>query len=134
MGLFSKLGRLTSSGLDRSRKGHAVLGRSAERATLDTLLESVRSGRGQVLVLRGEPGVGKTTLLDHSGRRERWVCARARRGSAVRDGGVASLHQLCLPLLDGLGALPIRSAMRSRRRSASTPATRRTASSSGSRS
>jgi ABC-type molybdenum transport system ATPase subunit/photorepair protein PhrA len=40
-------------------------GRQIERAVLDRLLAEVRAGQSWELVLRGEPGVGKTTLLDY---------------------------------------------------------------------
>ena len=43
----------------------ALLGRNAERAVLDRVLDGVRAGRGCVLVVRGEPGVGKSVLLDY---------------------------------------------------------------------
>ena len=41
-----------------------LLDRLPERAALSALLEAARSGRSGVLVVRGEPGVGKTALLD----------------------------------------------------------------------
>ena len=44
---------------------HAPLrGRAEELETLDRLLEAVRAGRSKALVVRGEPGVGKTALLE----------------------------------------------------------------------
>ena len=43
----------------------ALLGRNAECAVLDRVLDGVRAGRGCVLVVRGEPGVGKSVLLDY---------------------------------------------------------------------
>ena len=42
----------------------ALLNREEERAVLNGLLEDLRSGRGRVLVVRGEAGVGKSALLD----------------------------------------------------------------------
>src|SRR5215210_1763978 len=84
-----------------------LLGRPSEREVLDGLLENVRGGQSAVLVIRGEPGVGKTALLHH--------CAREASGFRVaRLGGVepemelpfAGLHQLCAPILGRLGALP----------------------------
>ena len=41
-----------------------LLGRLPERGALSGLLEGARAGRSGVLVVRGEPGVGKTALLD----------------------------------------------------------------------
>jgi DNA-binding CsgD family transcriptional regulator len=43
----------------------ALLGRNAECASLDRVLDDARAGRGSVLVVRGEPGVGKSALLDY---------------------------------------------------------------------
>jgi len=42
-----------------------LMDRLDERDTLDRLVDAVRTGESQVLVLRGEPGVGKTALLDY---------------------------------------------------------------------
>jgi putative ribosome biogenesis GTPase RsgA len=39
--------------------------RSSERGVLDRLLDAVRAGDSRVIVLRGEPGVGKTALLNY---------------------------------------------------------------------
>src|SRR5260370_19094611 len=48
------------------RKGAAqLLGRRAECDVLDRLLEAVRAGKSRALVVRGEPGVGKTALLEY---------------------------------------------------------------------
>ena len=41
-----------------------LVGRTSERATLRQLVDSVRAGAGGVLVIRGDPGIGKTALLD----------------------------------------------------------------------
>ncbi|MGO4257377.1 helix-turn-helix transcriptional regulator [Marmoricola sp. RAF53] len=40
-------------------------GREFETSVLDRVLSDARAGRSGVLVLRGEPGIGKTALLDH---------------------------------------------------------------------
>ncbi|HSF01930.1 MAG TPA: sigma 54-interacting transcriptional regulator [Solirubrobacterales bacterium] len=42
----------------------SFVGRSREVAQLGDLLESVRDGRGQVVSIVGEPGIGKSRLLD----------------------------------------------------------------------
>jgi ABC-type transport system involved in cytochrome c biogenesis ATPase subunit len=52
----------------RPRSGGRELGladRETERAVLDQFTAGVRAGKGQALVVRGEPGVGKTVLLDY---------------------------------------------------------------------
>jgi predicted ATPase len=41
-----------------------LVDRLPERAALSQLLDAARAGRSGVLVLRGEPGIGKTALLD----------------------------------------------------------------------
>ena len=41
------------------------LDRRAEREVLDRLLDAVRGGESRVLVVRGEPGVGKSALLEY---------------------------------------------------------------------
>ena len=82
-------------------------GRRRERSALDEMLEQARAGTSAVLVLRGDPGVGKTRLLEY-------VAAHAPGFRVVRAGGVESemelaysgLHQLCGPLLGHLGQLP----------------------------
>jgi predicted ATP-dependent serine protease len=43
-----------------------LFGRQREREVLERLLEAARGGRGQVLVVHGDPGVGKTALLEYA--------------------------------------------------------------------
>ncbi len=45
-----------------------LVGREAESIALDGLLDQARAGRGSVLVVRGEAGVGKSSLLDYVAR------------------------------------------------------------------
>jgi Cdc6-like AAA superfamily ATPase len=42
-----------------------LTGRLSERGVLDRFVAAVRAGEGRALVVRGEPGVGKTVLLDY---------------------------------------------------------------------
>src|SRR4051812_4570123 len=85
----------------------ALVGRRAECATLDELLDAVRAGEGRVLVVRGEAGIGKTALL-------RRLIDRADDFRVLRATGVqsemelpfAGLHQLCAPVLDRITELP----------------------------
>jgi DNA-binding CsgD family transcriptional regulator len=84
-----------------------LLGRQRESGVLDRLLSATRNGRGSLLVLRGEPGVGKTALLERA-------IESAHGFRVVRASGVesemelpfAALQQLSAPLLDGIGQLP----------------------------
>jgi DNA-binding CsgD family transcriptional regulator len=87
----------------------SLLGRQRERAALSQLLSDVRSGRSRVLVLRGEPGIGKTALLDD-------LCARADDVVLVRSAGAeseaelayAGLHQMFSQLIrEKLDLLPV---------------------------
>lgn len=43
-----------------------LVGRESERRTITTLLAGARVGDGRVVVLSGEPGIGKTALLDEA--------------------------------------------------------------------
>jgi DNA-binding CsgD family transcriptional regulator len=82
-------------------------GRGAECGVLDGLLDGVRGGRSAVLVVRGEAGVGKTALLDYAVESAPDLrSVRAAGVEAERELAFAGLHQLCGPMLDGLGRLP----------------------------
>ena len=45
-----------------------LMGRRAERGALDRLIEAVRAGESRALGVHGEPGVGKTALLEYLAR------------------------------------------------------------------
>ncbi|MGH1565187.1 ATP-binding protein [Mumia sp. DW29H23] len=85
----------------------ALLGRRRECELLDRVVSSLRGGQSRALVVRGEPGVGKSALLDYLG-------ATASGCQVVRATGVesemelayAGLHQLCAPYLGRLDDLP----------------------------
>src|SRR3954466_2941050 len=82
-------------------------GRRRECDVLDRLLEAVRVGESRALVVRGEPGVGKTALLDYlveqaSGCR----VARAVGVESEMELAYAGVHQLPTPMVDRLQRLP----------------------------
>src|SRR5580765_2624021 len=84
-----------------------LTGRLSERRILDRLVAGVRAGEGQALVLRGEPGVGKTALLDYlAGRAAGCLVARAVGVQSEMELAFAGLHQLCAPMLDHAESLP----------------------------
>jgi len=89
--------------------GQATLvGREAECSRLDQILALAHREQSSVLVLRGEPGIGKTALLEYA-------AEHAAGCRVVRSVGVewemelpfAGLHQLCVGLLDGRPQLPV---------------------------
>jgi predicted ATPase len=43
-----------------------LIGRERECARLDELLDDARRGHSRALVLRGDPGIGKTALLEYA--------------------------------------------------------------------
>jgi Cdc6-like AAA superfamily ATPase len=51
--------------MSKLHPGPGLRGRRSEYAELDRLLAGVRAGRSQLLVVRGEAGVGKTALLEY---------------------------------------------------------------------
>ncbi|MFD1522911.1 AAA family ATPase, partial [Pseudonocardia yunnanensis] len=81
--------------------------RRSEREALDQLVEAVRVGEGRALVLRGEPGVGKTALLEYLVRQASDCrMAYATGIQSEMELAFAGLHQLCTPMLDLLDRLP----------------------------
>ena len=82
--------------------------RDGERDVLDRLVDAVRAGESRVLVIRGDPGVGKTVLLDYLA--ERAGGCRVARAAGVHSEmelAFAGLHQLCAPMLDYLDRIPV---------------------------
>ena len=85
----------------------ALVGRSGDCAALDELVQAVRRGLSRSLVIVGEPGIGKTRLLQYA--------AQAADGlRTVRIAGVeselrlgfAALHRMLVPFLDRIDRLP----------------------------
>ena len=84
-----------------------LIDRCGEKAALDALLDSVRAGMSGALVLRGEPGIGKSALLDYAV--ERAADLQVLRTVAVESEntlGFAAVHQLLVPLLPAVDGLP----------------------------
>jgi DNA-binding CsgD family transcriptional regulator len=82
-------------------------GRGQQCSALDGLLADVRAGRSRVLVIRGEPGIGKTALLGYAAQTARdFQVARAEGVESEMELPFAALHQLCGRMLDRLDRLP----------------------------
>lgn len=87
-----------------------ILGRAAELSRIEELLGAVDGTGPQVLVLTGEPGAGKSTLVDWAADqgRARGLRTLRVRGSEGEAGlGLSGIHQLLHPLLPG-DTLPAR--------------------------
>ena len=89
------------------RRGRLRPTGAASVGVLDRLIGDVRSGESRALVVSGEPGMGKTVLLDY-------LASQARECRVTRIVGVqsemelayAGLHQLCGRMLDHADAIP----------------------------
>jgi DNA-binding CsgD family transcriptional regulator len=87
--------------------GTELLDRRGERAAVDRVLGQARAGSSAVLVVRGEPGIGKTALLDYAaGRALGFRVVRAWGVESEMELAFAGLHQLCGPMLGRLDQLP----------------------------
>ena len=84
-----------------------LVGRVAEREAILRLLDDVRGGRGRVHVLRGEPGIGKSALLDFATREATGLRVLSLSATpSESDLPFAGLHALLRPLLPFLDSLP----------------------------
>ena len=84
-----------------------LYGRNAELAALDDLLSRAREGTSGALVLRGDPGIGKTALLrEVTERADGFRVIRATGTEEEADLPFAGLHLLLRPALDHIPALP----------------------------
>ena len=97
---------------DSGRQGHTagLVDRRSERDALDRLVGAIHAGESRALVVRGEPGVGKTMLLDYlAGQASASGCrvARATGVQSEMELAFAGLHQLCAPMLGRAGRLPV---------------------------
>jgi hypothetical protein len=82
-------------------------GRRQQCRGLDGLLADVRAGRSRALVVRGEPGIGKTALLGYAAdTAQDFQLVRAEGVESEMELPFAALHQLCGGMLSRLGALP----------------------------
>ena len=92
-----------------------LYGRAVEQSVIEQLLVGASAGRSGVLVIRGDPGIGKTALLDYAARSANVVSGpdgvgmRVIRGLGVESEAelpFAGLHLLLRSALDHLPALP----------------------------
>ena len=80
-----------------------IVGREWALAELDSALEQARNGRRQLVFITGEPGLGKTTLLDAFTTRIRQAgTARIARGGCLEHQAAAEPY---LPFLEAVASL-----------------------------
>jgi hypothetical protein len=102
------VGMIADSG--RRRRATGLTNRHAECGTLDQLVDAVGAGESRALVVRGDPGAGKTALLEYlAGRASDSQCqvVRAAGVQSEMELAFAGLHQLCAPMLSRAGQLPV---------------------------
>lgn len=84
-----------------------LLERQNECEVLDQLLEAARQGKGGVILVHGDPGIGKTAVLEYAiGQAQGFKTLRTVGSEAEMELPFAALQQLCAPALAGLEALP----------------------------
>ena len=85
----------------------ALYDREAECALIDRLIEDARAGRSVVLVVRGDPGLGKSSLIEYAAGRADGSMVLACRGfEAESQLAFAGLGDLLRPLAEHLDVLP----------------------------
>src|SRR5919112_5518206 len=99
--------------VEDSRRPHGAAdhrplrGRERELGRLSSLFREASGGRGGALVVRGEPGIGKTALIAEALREGSGLqVLRAVGAEFEMELPFAALHALCAPLLDSAAALP----------------------------
>ncbi|MGH3561410.1 MAG: AAA family ATPase, partial [Mycobacterium sp.] len=84
-----------------------LVGREPERQRIARLVAGARLGQSGVLVLRGEPGIGKTALLEDTADCAGDMIVLRTSGSEPEAGlGFSGLHQLLLPALHLIEHIP----------------------------
>jgi len=83
-----------------------LIGRGAELRQIDEALAAARVGKSARLVIRGEPGIGKTALLEHAVANAGAMRVITARGVEFEAGvPFAGLHELLRPALDSISRL-----------------------------
>ena len=111
---MARLLRAGAGGHDADASLDVVLSGSCRgwhlRCPWQPVLAFIGAGESGALVVRGDPGVGKTVLLDHlAGRASGSGCqvARAAGVQSEMELAFAGLHQLCAPMLSRAERLPV---------------------------
>ncbi len=90
-----------------SHNRHMLLGRGQERLALDHLLGQARDGHSGALAVVGEPGIGKSALLDYAARAATGMrVLRARGIESEAEVPFAGLAELLRPVLAVIEQIP----------------------------
>src|SRR5215467_8490979 len=88
-----------------------LVGRSGEMARIDRVRADARNGVSSGMVVRGEPGIGKSALLRYAREQAGNMRVLSARGVQFEaDVPFAGLHELLRPALEQLSRLPTASA------------------------
>ena len=97
--------------IDAPAPSPSILGRTGELDRLSALAGGARNGRGGALLIRGDPGIGKTALLDEGTRGLQGVrVVRSDGYEAESAMPYAALQRIGTPFAGYLRALPARQA------------------------
>jgi DNA-binding CsgD family transcriptional regulator len=84
-----------------------LFGRESERRRIERLLDDVKRGQSDALVISGEPGIGKTALVRYAlDLAESMTVVRATGLEAEAELEFSGLLELCRPILDSLDDIP----------------------------
>jgi DNA-binding CsgD family transcriptional regulator/tetratricopeptide (TPR) repeat protein len=88
--------------VEPGRRGQRLINRISERDALDDLVRAIQAGESRALVIRGDPGIGKTVLLEYLLGRATGAGYRLASATGMQSEmelAFAGLHQLCVPIL-----------------------------------
>jgi DNA-binding CsgD family transcriptional regulator len=83
-----------------------LIGRDPEQRLIEGLLKQACHGTSAALVVRGEPGIGKTALLEHAASSSGMRTLRCTGIESEHDVPFAALEQLLRPVMAGADRLP----------------------------
>ncbi|MFB8275389.1 helix-turn-helix transcriptional regulator [Nocardia colli] len=84
-----------------------LFGRRQEKTELERVLDGARRGTGSALMFWGDPGIGKTALLEYATSTAADFTVLCCRGTRMESGlAFAALHELLWPVIDRIDALP----------------------------
>src|SRR4051812_31891644 len=85
-----------------------LYGRRQEQVALDRILDGARQGSGAALTVWGDPGIGKTALLDHvaDSAAADFTVLRCRGTRLESKLAFAALHELLWPVTERISRLP----------------------------